>query len=504
MSLMDESFPTDELFDALMETSRSNSLKRQYSVCVRTAANEEHFQQQQQHSSNNETPFLNSDCSEETCASDPVGLERDRDHDGDKNDMAHDDEDGDEGGQQQQLRSARSNKAKSYQDIHSAYTKRRYKHVTSKVAKYIAELDGMSSKRQLDGNASSSASIQRHRSMPETLQQQQQMEQQEEESMSVANSSSDATNTAHARDESFVRLANFLQSQNNFLEARLYQKIDELRSELSECKDKLQRQSNNDNNNNNLHSLMYYPTTATATQTDLLSGIMATTATPHPNANLNDITYDSRDGSIEIPLLSVQHTTRQRLEPITNHNLQPLSLNFSDEVDANNRNITDGNESNRNHNGNRDGHTRTNNSGSSQPSSNDSAIEIVELPRSRSATVTVAPAFDWGQAKRVICFDKHSNRLVDLIPLHAVQASCSTASNNTSSVSNSNSSQSFLFSQYTTTYSMSRRRKKSLGMRLLSVFGPCARCNDPNQTMDATDATYTVGLPLLNDDSSRV
>ncbi|KAH8386485.1 hypothetical protein KR093_000787 [Drosophila rubida] len=554
MSLMDESFPTDELFDELNNTRAS--LRRQYSICRNLPTTAETAAEGA--ANDNETPFLNSDCSEETCASDPVGLDHDRDERKNGECTWNACEDG-----QQQLGSGRSSKAVSYQDIHSAYTKRRYKHVTSKVAKYIADMNGKGSKGgQLgsSGHGSASGPFQRHRSMPECLtprdddqhQQQHQQQRDDEESMSVANSS-DATNTAHTRDESYERLINekdFLQSHNNFLEARLYKKIDEnillrknidvMRNELSEYKDKLKRQAANSNSikfGHSLHSLVYNPVVnseTTATQTDLpplslsattahmtsqLSNLsdlpaIAANATPHPNThpNLNDITYDSRDGSIEIPLLSVQPTTRRHLDPQhgnnssnNNNNMKPLSLNFSDDsgdVDANGNAIIMRIGSNRN------GHTTTtNNSGSSQPSSNDSAIEIVERspqpPRFRGETITFGPAGNWSQRKTIICFDKHSNRVIDLIPLNAVEASSRQPAESVMVNSSNSSSQSFVFGQYTTNAFM-RRPKKSLTSRILRLFGPCARCDDPNQTFDATNATYTVGIPLLNDDSSRV
>ncbi|XP_060663076.1 protein swallow [Drosophila nasuta] len=586
MSLMDESFPSDELFDELNNTraSKSNSLQRQYSVCHNipttsgsVATGNEHFQI----SGNNETPFLNSDCSEETCASDPVGLEHDHDRDEVKNDLGNN-----EG---QQLGRARNSKAISYQDIHSAYTKRRYKHVTSKVAKYIAELDGKGSKGkggQLGSNANSAGAFQRHRSMPETLtprddNDDRHHQQHQEESMSVANSSD--TNTAHPRDESYERLMNenyFLDSRKNFLEtmlressdklqrqsghnnylqSRLYKEMDEnialrnnidlLRNELIEYKNKQQWQQSNKclagtqtgtGSGPSLHSFMYYPIAAsndntvvtTATQTDLPTHLsplynlsdmtaIAATATPHFNANLNDITYDSRDGSIEIPLLSVQPTTRHRDTMMTNnnnHNMMRLALNFSNdsaEVDANGNSINiiairsdaNGNLLQPSRSSNLNGNATTNNSDSSQPSSNDSAIEIAERheemhsppPLLRGETFTFRPARNWNQRK-ILYFDKHCNRVTDLIPLNVVHTSSSSTENAHNS---NNSNQSIIFSQHTTN-TFGRRLRKSFASRILRILGPCASCDDPNQTLDASNGTYMVGIPLLNENSSRV
>lgn len=51
----------------------------------------------------------------------------------------------------------------SYQDIHSAYTKKRYQHVKSKVAEYIASI------KEQDRISRKKRKMQRHRSLPETL-----------------------------------------------------------------------------------------------------------------------------------------------------------------------------------------------------------------------------------------------------------------------------------------------------------------------------------------------
>lgn len=256
-----------------------------------------------------------------------------------------------------QLGSARSSKAISYQDIHSAYTKRRYQHVTSKVRKYIAEMDDSEQKRR-----NATGAFQRHRSMPESLTPCGNPEDQQKLDESLLTVNSSGTNT-NSRDESYERLYRRI----DYLESKLFQKFEEVillrknfdaaRNDLTECQDKLRRQAAGGNRtiDHSLHSLMYYPTLAServakATQTDLvlttahmshLSDLsdmpsIADNATPHPNVNLNDITYDSRDGSIEIPLLSVRPEPKKSTK--MSGNLKPLLLNFSNdcsEVDAN-------------------------------------------------------------------------------------------------------------------------------------------------------------------------
>ncbi|KAL5275677.1 swa family protein [Megaselia abdita] len=72
------------------------------------------------------------------------------------------------GGSSQNSNSKKSPKIESsistsYQDIHSAYTKKRYQHVKSKVAEYIASI------KEQDRLSRKKRKMQRHRSLPETL-----------------------------------------------------------------------------------------------------------------------------------------------------------------------------------------------------------------------------------------------------------------------------------------------------------------------------------------------
>ncbi|XP_034483205.1 protein swallow-like isoform X2 [Drosophila innubila] len=528
MSLQDESFPADDLFDNLNASSvgKNRSLQRQCNILQRLELSElEHFQE-------NESPFLNSDCSEETCASDPVGLDHDHDRDpGEAKNGA-----GNNDGITTTI--ARSSKAISYQDIHTAYTRRRYQHVTSKVRKYIAEMDDPKQKRCQNA----SGAFQRHRSMPESLTPRGNAEDQQklDESLSTANSSETNTNS-NSRDESYERLLSEKDWRIDHLESKLFKKFEEniqlrknfeaarnyfeaARKDLTECQEKLKRQAAGGNGalGHSLHSLMYYPTlphpsererVAKATQTDLahmlhLSDLsdmpaIAANATPHPNANLNDITYDSRDGSIEIPLLSVRPEPNKSTK-MSGH-LQPLLLNFSNdcsEVDANGNALNKaGGDAGINSQPSSCNRIVTNNSGSSHPSSNDSAIDIEghELrspqPRFRGQTINFVPVGD------IIYIDKHNNRVIELVSLNPatrIGNSNADSSNNTST-----QSQSFDYMQYTSN-NHTNRRKRSLASRMLRIFGPCARCDDPNQTLDATNATYTVAVPLLGNDSDRV
>ncbi|EDX17251.1 GD16194 [Drosophila simulans] len=165
MSLQDESFPTDELFDQLNNLSSGGARNTWFAEHHKPAAFER-----------NTAPFLDicyadpefdadgdvANKSAKTCVSDPVGRDQEDEDDYDE------DVDGDDhklGGEEAPLGSGRSSKAVSYQDIHSAYTKRRFQHVTSKVGQYIAEIQAQDQKRR---NVAF-AGFQRVNSMPESL-----------------------------------------------------------------------------------------------------------------------------------------------------------------------------------------------------------------------------------------------------------------------------------------------------------------------------------------------
>lgn len=284
-----------------------------------------------------------------------------------------------------QLGNGRSSKAVSYQDIHSAYTRRTYKHVTSKVRKYIADIQ-----RQEQQHRNTSGTFQRHRSMPECLTPRGNAEDQQKLDESLANSSGTDINL---RDESYERLINekiSMQSYIDYLQEtlskqteanfQLKKNFEVVRNDLTECKDQLKRQTaliKETEVRNAIHSHAYgHPSrigiecsVARATQTDL------SLATGHV-WNISDLS--------DIP-------------GITSH-----PLNFSSDEGIS---------------------TATNNQSYSQ-----------------TEFRTAAPIV---------------------------------------------------------------RQKKPLASRMLRLFGPCARCDDPNQTIDDSRATYTVELPLLGDASNR-
>ncbi|EDV92076.1 protein swallow [Drosophila grimshawi] len=449
MSLEDESFPADELFDKLNARQNTSNLQRQYSFSL-NLDEADNFER-------GASQFLNS--SENTCASDPVGLHHaDNKHDNNKANNECEDDEG--ASTHPKLGSERSSKAVSYQDIHSAYTKRRYKHVTSKVRKYIRDLDEQAAKQPRNP----SNTFQRHRSMPESLTQ---AKLNDDESMSTAHSSEADTNT---RDESFERLSNekdTLQMYNDFLEARLSKKsndhillrrnFESVRTELTDCKDKLKRLSSDklaasNDGRSFLPTIYGQPSrqcVAKATQTDLPPLLLHTvhifrfsdmpdipaiaanaTPQPHPNCNLTDITLGSSVGSTELPMLNMSPAARRlHLQDFINDGaqLEANAIASNDGVDFGvNLPPTSSNRLTATT-------TTTNNWARSDPSSNDSAIEVDQHGTNSSTSTQI-----------------------EITGLH-----------------------------------LDRRRKSLASRILLRLFGPCARCSDPNHTLDEiADSKY--------------
>ncbi|XP_030386571.1 protein swallow [Scaptodrosophila lebanonensis] len=497
MSLQDESFPEDDIFNKL-NGSKHDHESQLSSIPERRRPL---------------TPFLNSDCSEadhsyteaantsgKTCVSDPTGLDQ-ADADG---------EDGEDDGKDvnAQLGTSRSTKAFSYQDIHSKATKRRYKHVTSKVSQYIAAIQAQDQKRRTKPNT-----FQRHRSMPETLTPKamprevhysaEELRTAKESSSTNNNSSEGDAQTSTDRDESYERLLNEkdrMQSYNEYLQAQLHKELDEkillrrnfeaVRIELDDHKLMLKRQNcvnyaRGGQQRHSLGSLIYCPVSIEkSTQTEHISmpgQLPSLPETLPPSAK--NLTFDSSGlsaGSSEVALLSVgpaPNNNNNNANRKTNANIQPLALNFSNDsvemdshgnVESNAGTVQAASSSNRN----------------SHPSSNDSAIEVeVELrsptpdaSRYRRNSIIFIPTEVADQRERererVYYFDKRSNRVIELEKV--------------SSLSNEDPSRENV---------VFFRRKRSLRSRFLRIFGPCVSCQDANNS-EFNQTTYSE-MPLL-------
>eukprot|EP00099_Drosophila_melanogaster_P014487 NP_511060.2 swallow [Drosophila melanogaster] len=536
MSLQDESFPTDELFDQLNNLSSSGARNTWFAEHHKPAVFER-----------DTAPFLEicyadpdfdadgdvANKSAKTCVSDPVGRDQEDEDDYDE------DVDGDDhklGCEKAPLGSGRSSKAVSYQDIHSAYTKRRFQHVTSKVGQYIAEIQAQDQKRR---NVKF-AGFQRVNSMPESLTPTLQQVYVHDGDFKVdkncqthSNSDSNYNSNSNNSSSSFDRLlaeneslqqkinslrveAKRLQGFNEYVQERLDRKTDDfvkmkcnfetLRTELSECQQKLRRQQDNSQ-----HHFMYHirsATSAKATQTDFLVDTIPASGnvlvTPHP---LGDLTYNSSKGSIELALLSVAPSARVAQNPVqVQRAIHPQSLDFSSvstEADGS------GSGEHRVETSSRALVRRTpapNNSETSQPSSNDSAIEVEaheeERPSSRrqweQQGELISPR-QWGQHEGMYYFDKRNNRVIEVMGFNISQGR--NQSHDTIHNQSINDSQTRLL-----VHSMSmshleahdhfRSKRTTLGSRMLRFLGPCVRCRN-GDPLNRSNVTYKDGLPAM-------
>ncbi|XP_052856601.1 protein swallow [Drosophila gunungcola] len=501
MSLQDESFPADELFDQLNNVSGPGTRSPWFSEHHQPAAFER-----------NPAPFLEicyadadadvANKSAKTCVSDPAGRDQEDEED---------DDDVDE-----ELAADGKSKAVSYQDIHSAYTKRRFKHVTSKVGQYIAEMAAQDQKR----HSASGMGFQRHSSMPEYLTPNSRRAEGrghfdvegEDEVPKMDNSSQSYTNSScsyermQAEIESLQQDKKRLQAYNDFVQLRLDKKMadmiqmrhnfETLRTELSDCQQKLRRHQSH-----SLRSLNSWPSAGIekATQTDFLPAICSSVSgnrlaltTPHPHS-VGNLTYNSSDGSIEMALLSVAPPVRIPQNPSRCEMAKSLDFSsVSTEADGGGNGEARGDSSS----GTlaRRG-PAPNNSETSQPSSNDSAIEVEGREEERTSFRQWSHRAD---SEGVYYFDKRNNRIIEVLRINLSQ----NQSQDTSQNQSINDSQAQLLVQ-----SMSqsqaqghvhfRTKRNTLGSRMLRLLGPCVRCRNGDPLNSSSNATFTVGLPPM-------
>ncbi|XP_016948525.1 protein swallow [Drosophila biarmipes] len=493
MSLQDESFPADELFEHLNNPSGQAARRSYFAEHHQPAA----FQR-------NASPFLEichadadadvdgdgdadvANKSAKTCVSDPAGRDQEDDVDVD---------DGQLGDEKAPLGSARGSKAVSYQDIHSAYTKRRFKHVTSKVSQYIAGIQAQDQKRR----SASGSNFQRHSSMPEYLTPNSRRDGDHEGHFKMDHSPTHSHSNSNCYSScSYERLLaeieslqqdrerlqhekKHLQAYNEHIQLSLDKKradniqmkrnFEIMRTELSDCQQKLRRHQSH-----SLRSLNSWPLAgvAKATQTDALlamatissSGNAMTTPLP-----LGNLTYNSSDGSIELALLSVAAPVRSPQNPGQSKGaIRPQSLDFSSvsaEADGRGTGEAPGNSSSR-------ALVRRaqapNSSETSQPSSNDSAIEVEGHEEEQRL-----PARQWGQRGGTYFFDKRNNRVIEVISLGQNPNQTVDTSQNQSI----NDSQAHLLvHSLAQSHVHFRGKRTTLGSRVLRFLGPCVRCRN--------------------------
>uniref|UniRef100_A0A1A9WSP8 Uncharacterized protein n=1 Tax=Glossina brevipalpis TaxID=37001 RepID=A0A1A9WSP8_9MUSC len=261
-------------------------------------------------------------------------------------------------------------KAFSYQDIHSEYTKKRFKHVESKVGQYIANMRAQAhGKRQRHSDE-----FIRCRSLPETL-----IDKRELHSNTISTEQkfvflrqktddSNNNNTPNQKVESnFEPLINIDQDtytqllsekeRNDYLQEKLDEKntdilrlkknIDYMRFELAQCKDKLQ-QTTTKLHDAKILSSSYRSVSVLgmqtkqswrdsslkfnkSTQTDITSS-----SSPMPHVRLaanaifnSSITPDCNNNSFDYKRVGVRAPVAVKKPRTKTTTIQPISLNFS-------------------------------------------------------------------------------------------------------------------------------------------------------------------------------
>ncbi|KAM7358840.1 swallow [Cochliomyia hominivorax] len=441
-----------------------------------------------------------------------------------------------------------TNKSISYQDIHSEYTKRRYKHVESKVGQYIANIKAQDEKRR------NSVKFQRHRSMPETLhgtETASQLHQNDSNKHSILSQSTNdldriqdhhntenydnlttTTSSLSTRDlasdaggivldhQTYDQLIND-RERKDYLETKLDMKneenwrlkknLDTMRIEYSLCKEKLKQQSLMQRNSGSFGSInatatlgrtclqcLLYPkeTKEKATQTD---GLLTPSPVPPLNKAGNEmfatpLTPTSQNNSFDHAAVGMLAPVGQKISKSV-ATIQPLSLNFSNLVEQDNREFNSSNINTtigflRNRSNSIAARrkstplpvntSRISSAGSSVPSSSDSAIdiEVAESPKSQRQS----------RREEFIYYEQRSQRF-------SILEACNADSENINNNNTGNSSNKI--SEKSTT-----GKRTNLRSRIRRIFGACTKCDDPNLSLESMDKRNHSQIPLLNKTTS--
>lgn len=461
-------------------------------------------------------------------------------------------------------------KSVSYQDIHSEYTKRRYKHVESKVGKYIANMKAQDKKRN-------SGKFQRHRSMPETLSvlssgpksleteqgplrnvppkrgilrhstnDLDQIHDEHESAISDHDTENfdNITGTTSSSSREMIQDAGiyldrqtyeqllsdrdrgeYLQSMMDEKKAeiwRLKQNLENMRIEYTMCKDKLrqmnqaQRMSlgggigggmglgsyglNSVTNvsRTSLQCLLAQQEThdkATQTETMLTPSPVPSLAVPN-RAEMFDtpLTPDSNNNSFDHNAVGVMAPAHLKV-PKTIATIQPLSLNFSNLLEQDNSRESCNNtmgflRQRSNSMANRQKSTPLvmafNNSkllGSANksfiPNSETTGIdiEVIESPRKQRQS----------RREEFVYFENRSQRAINNSNgrnLAEAETTCSPGGLTTTMIVNTSAGGDSVVSGGAAARKHHNRR--SLGTRVMRLFGACTKCDDPNRSMDTT------------------
>lgn len=452
-----------------------------------------------------------------------------------------------------------SNKSVSYQDIHSEYTKRRYKHVESKVGQYIANIKAQDKKRRSTGV------FQRHRSMPETLHGPESTipklhntskmgsilcrstndldhmhELQDDNELDnfenlTATTSSSSTREFGPDAGIFLDKLTYEQLLNDkermdYLETKLQEKnadycrlkqnLDTMRIEYTMCKDKLKQQTQSQRFSGSFGSIsaaaalgrnslqcLLYPQEAKekSTQTERL-------LTPSPAPHLmqrNVETYATpltpeSNSSFDHAAMGIMAPAAHKATK-TIATIQPLSLNFSNLVEQDSR---DFNSSNIN---NTIGYLRQR-SNSIADRKKSTPLQM-NISRASSVASSVPNSSDSAidselaespksqrQSRReeFIYYDKRSQRYAVLETRNAGQTYMATDNLNSSTETNA--------AEARAVNGHGRnglRRRQNLRSRMMRFFGSCTKCEDPNLSLDTTQQQSFSQIPLLEKSSQN-
>ncbi|KAI8122245.1 hypothetical protein FF38_07668 [Lucilia cuprina] len=447
------------------------------------------------------------------------------------------------------------NKSISYQDIHSEYTKKRFKHVESKVGQYIANIKAQDEKRRNSGK------FQRHRSMPDTLHGTEKARTDLNNDSKIHNELRRSTNdldricdqsdteiydnltattsSLSNRDlgsdagilldkQTYEQLLSdkerkdYLQTkleEKNAENCRLKQNLDTMRIEYSMCKDKLKQQTQAQRfsgsfgsinaaaslGRTSLQCLLYPPESRDkSTQTDRM---LTPSPVPPLAKQANDIfatplTPDSNNNSFDHAAVGMLAPAAHKVSK-TVATIQPLSLNFSNLLEQESR---DFNSSNINttmgflrHRSN----SMTARKKSTPLPANISKVSSVGsggAPSSSDSAIDIEVAElspkNQRQSRReeFIYYEQRSQRYSVLETRNAGRSYTDSQANSTPR-NNNTIEDGGMGSSSNTRRNLHKRH--NLRSRMMRFFGACTKCEDPNMSLESVDKLQHSQIPLL-------
>ncbi|KAH8267017.1 hypothetical protein KR026_006706 [Drosophila bipectinata] len=362
-------------------------------------------------------------------------------------------------------------KAASFQDIHSAYIKRRYQHVTSKVGKYIADMHAEDEARRA---SLSSSTFERHCSLPNSLNPKSLSPGEmfkKDGSLTDCSEKGDAFSKVpyHRLVEEIKELKKEQERQisyNNYIQSKLDKKVIEsmqmrvnfenLRTQLNDCKTQLSSYQTG-----SLRSLNWPPAAKTkGTQTDLQRDVIFSACA------------DSTMGDIMIENSSYNNSDLSNM--LARHN--PHAVTCEDLTYESFRGAAKGGEVS---SSSRSGLAL--NSLDVHISSDDDSIVEVDA--------SMMPP-DWRHhrhANALYYFDKSQNRIIEMVSVDLNQ------------LKGDNQGQ----GEAPANYSVSiQNKQRSLGSRMIHLLVPCLRCSEADESISIEIKSCSIGQPTQEDEDS--